>query len=452
MVSKSRRRRLAREKAAQAAQPQPKPAAMKKKTGPSKRKKGSSPKGMSSSFAGCVLNPFGSVGMVAGVPDRYDGLSVMIENTTVANVRAWAKGGRINLLVAPVFGANLFGFALDGDSLPDITSGNGNWVSANIGPADAEKFSQFRTVSLAVKVTYVGKAVDASGSIMACQCPLSVGAPVLYRPAAIAAGSGTSSPTCSMAECVVDDFDKDLTECEGIIGSSTTARNLLNSLRRRVAESRALIRQGAGKPALHLNGLMYRRILPPSCTQTVILAEPDSIMVQASRGVTCVAKHTTGDSWNFTEMDSTRFVLGFSDFYYNPQPGSIEPPILPKDGYFSGGEYLGVDPNVNGILLSLSDLSDASFVVEVRHCIEAVPRVGDGLYRSLARPSPPLDRSALDRVTDVQRKLPTGSAGDSVNWGNLVSKALSGVDVGKVIKGLGHMVLGPVSGLLDAFM
>jgi len=423
MVSKSKRRREAKARAAQAALAQASaPAPKQKKRSTRKKRGGPAAKSNASSFVSCVLNPFGSIGMVTGVPDRFDGQSLMLENTTIVALSKLGKfesGKDRVLLIAPFLGCNVLDVseAVDSDGLCTFTR-----VQASLPPVTGnaiDAFSSFRTVSLAVRITYVGKPLDASGYMVAAQIPLRIGetAEVNISTTTVRGGPGVSGNVAGSPASVIQ----------------TRSRSTANSPAR-------------NPPLGDVLNVAYARFIQPfSVNTSVMLAEPDAVMVPAKTGITAVAKHRTADAWDFAEIDPNNFYLTMVD----TRPGTTgTPATISKDRAF--GPIQAVDCGSYGVLVVLSGVSNADFMVECRHCVEAVPDIGDGIYRAMARPSPPLDRSALDQVVEAQRMLPTGSTGSS--WTDLVKKAISGVDVRSIVKRMGHMFLGPAAAVLDVLL
>lgn len=337
-----------------------------------------------SDFARCALNPFAGVGMSNGVPDRFDGNVVVIENETITNFK-FESDSDVIFLVLPAFGKNLYSAGLNQDGSMKFEKS----VSYNavVDAEEAYKFSAFRTISLGAKITYVGKPLDASGVLFATQFKMRYGGAI---------------------DLVVKDADKSEDDFE-FAGVEPQAQAV-------------------------------RSVDPFSVSMTDIMSSPDSSMLRLSSGAVLVAKHSSGDSWNFSEIweddcymtdlniDSSKDAIKFTNV------------LGGKDGKL----FKGYDDSSYGILFRVTGhQSSGRIIVETKHCLEAIPSLNTGVYRTLARPSAKRDPAAIDLVVDVQRNLPVAVEGGVASWGSAISKALSGVDVSSIVRKMGAMALGP---------
>lgn len=196
--------------------------------------------GAMSDFLMCSLNPFDHAGTLTGVPDRFDGTSVVYEARTLATTIGVAGKDTV-ILCLPSIGANLAVAAgVTADLKLNAMSALFTLYDPLIDVGDASSaFDSYRTLSLGLRVTPVGKAMSRGGFAMASLYRLVLDGPI-----------------------------------EGLWGKEGAK-----------AANRAWV----------LNNLDF--------SQAAMLSSADSALFPTTHPFTCVSKHASGDSWEFADLE-----------------------------------------------------------------------------------------------------------------------------------------------------
>lgn len=111
-------------------------------------------------FIKCAVHPFGHAGSLTGVPDRYNGVSVVLENRTTRSITLASTDTLI--LVTDWPGYNLNWWEQAGSRLKDLTLGKNS--GANMSQTNfSSAFSQYRTMALGVRVLSTGADLYTAG-------------------------------------------------------------------------------------------------------------------------------------------------------------------------------------------------------------------------------------------------------------------------------------------------
>lgn len=127
-----------------------------------RRRLGGATGGIAHEFVQCAMDPFNHAGPLTGVPDRFSGLSLVVENRTTTTI--YPQVGTY-ILVLPIAGTNLFWYR-GGTQLTSIRAGQSAFDKTQAvydGTTLGKQIARFRTIALAVKVKYIGAAYQAAG-------------------------------------------------------------------------------------------------------------------------------------------------------------------------------------------------------------------------------------------------------------------------------------------------
>lgn len=122
-------------------------------------------------FVKCAVHPFGHAGTLTGVPDRYNGVSVVLENRTTKSI---TLGGTDTLILVTDWpGFNLCWWESPGSWLRDLKTGKNS--SANMSQTNfCSAFAQYRTMALGVRVLSTGADLYTAGIASVGLVPLKV--------------------------------------------------------------------------------------------------------------------------------------------------------------------------------------------------------------------------------------------------------------------------------------
>lgn len=321
-----------------------------------------------SDFVHCVVDPFGHSGALTGVPDRFNGVSVVIENRTTKTLNL-SSGEDTFILVTDWPGANLNYAVGNGESLSAFKKKFKNVQAVMSSVTLLNGFEKYRTMALAVRVISIGPPFQSAGLITVGLIPLTV----QYK------GDGIYSAAVNRAVSIDD------------VPISVDALN----------------------------------------------AQPDSVQFRLIDGVMAVSKHSAGDSWNFAELDFPTAVVTGIDL----KPSVAGKPVnIDADVLFDTSPFCGSDGNSYAIAVRLTGSNaESSVQVEVVHCMEILPQSGP--FKSLARPSPPVNPAELDSLSRIQRSAPAGvSAAQEPSWTQILKAGVIGA--GRLAGGLAERFLG----------
>lgn len=119
-------------------------------------------------FIMCATNPFGHAGSLSGVPDRFDGESVVVEAKTI-NIITGTTGKTVYLLVLPTVGVNLYWYrsGVDMGNLSDMRKLM-KYSEATVNSTEATMFyEQYRTMSLGVRLVPTSSVMKTQGMVTA---------------------------------------------------------------------------------------------------------------------------------------------------------------------------------------------------------------------------------------------------------------------------------------------
>lgn len=337
-----------------------------------------------SSFVHCVIDPFSHPGMLTGVPDRFSGLSLAIENRVIGTLSSLKKNNY--MLIIPSLGENFLYFS-DDNEIPAFTSAALGDKVKTIEPIlnDFDWVDKYRTVSLAAKIRYIGPAAIRNGCFRVSRINWDI----------------------NMERYTITKSDK--TTLSAAIAATI------------------------------------------DLTQGALMSSPSAVSMPVEDGVYATAVRTGGESWDFVEVTPPTY-LTTDDLATDPNLKTFFPS-------FSVNSYDG-DWTAICIYYACTSTSgtkafgDNMLEIEVRHCAEVCPRMQSTgkAYRTLTRPSPRHDESALNLVSSIQREtiaaIPhRGSWFDRLGrgvgsfLGNVAVGALSG-PINMVTSGLSTLGLG----------
>lgn len=126
-----------------------------------------------SDFVHCVVDPFGHSGALTGVPDRFNGVSVVVENRTTKTLNLSASSDTL-VLVTDWPGANLNYGVGNGDNLSTFKKKLTNVQAVMSTQSLIDAFEKYRTMALAVRVISIGPPFQSAGLITVGLVPLQV--------------------------------------------------------------------------------------------------------------------------------------------------------------------------------------------------------------------------------------------------------------------------------------